>query len=39
MGERDFFLGGDYNDVCGASIVAHFARKVRGTIFWAAFAG
>ena len=33
------FFGGDYNDVCGASIVAHFARKVRGTIFWAAFAG
>ena len=39
MGERDYFGGGDYNDVCGASIVAHFARKVRGTIFWAAFAG
>ena len=33
------FFGGDYNDVCGASTVAHFARKVRGTIFWAAFAG
>ncbi len=39
-GGKGFFgRGGDYNDVCGASIVAHFARKVRGTIFWAAFAG
>ena len=33
MGERDFLGGGDYNDVCGASIVAHFARKVRGDDF------
>ena len=38
-GGKGFFGRGDYNDVCGASIVAHFARKVRGTIFWAAFAG
>ena len=32
------FLGGDWG-LGGASTVAHFARKVRGTIFWAAFAG
>ena len=32
------FLGGDWG-LRGASTVAHFARKVRGTIFWAAFAG
>ena len=38
-GGKGFLFGGAYNDVCGASIVAHFARKVRGTIFWAAFAG
>ena len=38
-GGKGFLGEGDYNDVCGASIVAHFARKVRGTIFWAAFAG
>ena len=33
-GGKGFFgRGGDYNDVCGASIVAHFARKVRGRFF------
>ena len=32
------FFEGDWG-LGGASTVAHFARKVRGTIFWAAFAG